>query len=191
MANESVISTAGLESMHWGYRNSAGAFQGFAKLTSANTNTSSSMRRLNFVQSVPSPNPERTTVYSRGDNGYGRGFNFAGQPKPVEVRVGRGDIVASMSLLGGTYYDLGNWRFGVDGVTLPTLSDVIILTIADAGAEDSGSTGAGYLIRIYPNCQLEPLGQAEQSFQAEGRVPLQPRRQSVYRVALGGGTVVK
>lgn len=168
MANESQFSTAGLESLHWGFRNSAGAFQGFAKLTSANTNTSSGMRRLRFAQSIPATNPQRTTVYSRGDNGYGRGFNFAGQRSPVEVTVGRNDIVAAMAMIGATYYDLGNWRFGVEGVTLPTLSDVMLLSIADAGAEDSGSTGAGFVIRIYPNATLEPLGQADQTFQAEG-----------------------
>ncbi len=168
MANESQFSTAGLESLWWGFRNSSGAFQGFAKLTSSNTNTSSSMRRLKFAQSLPTTTPNRTTVYSKGDDGYGRGFNFAGQRSPVEVRVGRADIVAAMALIGATYYDLGDWRWGIEGTTLPTLSDIMLLSIAQAGAEDSGSTGAGFEIKIYPNAIMEPLGQADQSFQAEG-----------------------
>jgi hypothetical protein len=115
MANETSMSFAGIESLHIGRRDSTGAFTGFANLTSSNTNTSSGMRRLKFVQSVPTANRSAVIVASKGDNGEGRKFRFQGPSPEVEIRMGRADIVAAMQMMGATYYDLGNWRIAISG----------------------------------------------------------------------------
>lgn len=168
MTTETRFTFAGLESAHIGHRNSSGAFNGFSNLTSSNTNTDSGMRQLKYVQSIPNPTPARVLVRSKGDDGEHRGFQFPGAVQEVEARFGMNDLIANADMLGATNYDLGNWRLGIEGPTLPTLSDMMLLTIAQAGAEDSGSTGSGFKMRLYPNVQFVPLGEAEQNYQGEG-----------------------
>lgn len=170
--NVNNASFAGAESLFASYITAAGIMNGFANLQAGDTSAGSGMRRVRGVQTMPLalPNPNHKVI--KGDDAKIRTFTFPGdQLVQGNIEVAETDLTFEAAAQGSLVWSLGNWNMGIRGISMPTLSNLMILAHQLAASEDSGSAGDnGYINNLYPNCKLVPLGDQQAAFQAEGKV---------------------
>lgn len=169
MTLETKWQAAGLSDAFVSYRNENGIFNGFSNLQAANTGIGSGARRMYKIDTLPNPVPSPVRVRPRGDNGYGYVFTFPGGDIPeADAIFGEADITLDAALHAGTNHTLGDWLFNANAPTLPTLSNMILLTHSDAVSTESATAGLrGFENRLYGNVQMLPLDRESQVFQGE------------------------
>lgn len=141
--NISQFVAQGLDAVHVAFRNSSGWISGFADLAVTATNTGSGMRRMWGSLSAPIALPQREARPVRGDNGVIAQFlRDPGNPNAYLLELSVLDLDIEAALQGSTVYTLGEWDFGLMGMSQPTDRDTVLLLQRRAQSYEQASLNA-------------------------------------------------
>ena len=189
MSNITKFAAGGLRKVQVGVRGSGGFFAGFAGLTAADTGEVSGMRVVDGAVTAPSPASNRNLVYPRKDDGYGKPFNFEGQPNEFGLVFEQMDKDLKNLLIGTTLYTVNEWDFSAGGVQGQTYQDTIWLLTREGYSTEPGSEGEPGFDNMLILSSTFSVDEGDMAFQAVGDVTYTGSPSAVSKLPWGVSTV--
>lgn len=166
--NISEWASAGLHCIQIGARDANGVFQGFGKLTTADTGDVSGMRHIQGAVTAPTPVPGVNRVYPRDDDRYHGGFTFDAQPSEFGIEFEATDLDVAAFIGKKSLYTLGNWDILNSGNANRQYQDCVMLFSREAQSWESASDGSpGYDNLLIPSTKFT-RNRGNAAFQAVG-----------------------
>lgn len=158
--NIDQFNSAGLVEILWGRVDANGYLNG---LTGALANgADDGMALLPAPQSFNLQLQQPRRVNINGSNGVEAVYFFEADTLPNgDMVLGAIDLTLIAKAQNTKTYADGDWDVPILQPSGATFNRLCLITIADAKSSQSGSVGnAGYMVKVYPNVQIVPLGDA-------------------------------